>query len=252
MKRVILFFVVFCTSLSLFAKVPRNGYITVGYVNSEIGKKGEANPLKSRYGMSISAGYSYFLNKKPILDNFYVGLDWTFLHGDFRQYRIKMSDHIKPSNLDNYKYSADLKENNEIDHTSIGMQFGPSLTMVPYKDLQISTYFRYSPTLDFIETSMDPYDPPTDLRLGSYIESVDYSYGGYYVVGLSASYRIFMVGIEHSWGSVDHRVHTSSGKQNITFNNKGTWFNIGVRLGKGGFSKKKKNYTYDNELTQIY
>lgn len=250
MKKILLLSIVFVCSLQAFAKVPRNAYVTVGYVMSEVKKQGEYSGLNSRYGMSISVGYTFLLNKKPLWNNVYVGVDWTFLHGDFRQYRFKMADYIPKSRLGEYN-QKDINENNEIDHTTIGMQIGPSLTMMAAKDLQLSAYFRYAPSLDFIETSVDPYNPPTDARLGSYQESVDYSYAGYYTVGVSASYKIFMAGVEYTTGSMQHRVHTSNGMQEVKFDNKGVWLNIGVRLGKGGIGKKK-NYTYDDALTNIF
>lgn len=250
MKKILLLALLTFFALQLSAKVPRNGYLSVGYVNSQLGKKGE-DPLKSRYGMAISAGYTYYFNKKPYFEHFYVGLDWTFLHGSFRQYRIQIQDHVPTSRLPEFKYQQDLPKKNEVDHTSIGMQFGPSVTYMPMHDLQVNAYFRYSPTLDFIESAMDPYDPPTQLPLQYYQESVDYSYVGYYSVGLSVSYKLFMVGVEHSWGSMTHYVYSGSSKQDIKFDNKGTWFNIGIRLGKGGFGKGK-NYSYDDRLTQVY
>ena len=251
MKKILLLSILTICALQLFAKIPRNGYLTVGYINSELSKKGE-DPINNRYGMSISAGYTHYFNKKPILNMLYLGVDWTFLHGNFRQYRVEIDDFVASDGLDNFKYKQDLSKKNEIDDTSIGMQFGPSITAMRLKDLQVSAYLRYSPTLDFIESAMDPYNPPTQLPLEYYQESVDYSYVGYYSVGLSVSYKIFMLGIEHSWGSMSHYVYAGTSKQNIKFDNKGTWFNIGIRLGKGGFGHKKKNYTYDNDLTQVY
>lgn len=253
MKRLIILSILLITSILSWGSQPRNSYLSVGYIKSELSKKGENNSLPSRYGMSISAGYTHFFNKKPILGSLYLGLDWTFLYGSFRQYRIHLEDYIPPSELSKYKYPKELQQNIELDQTTIGMQFGPSVTYLPLKDLQISAYYRYAPGLGFIETAVDPFNPPSDVRMESYIESVDYSYVGYNFLGLSVSYKIFMVGIEHKWASMSHRVNTSVGKQNISFKTTGTWFNIGVRLGKSGVKKgKKKNYTYDDNITQVY
>ncbi|MCD8266204.1 MAG: hypothetical protein LUC33_03520 [Prevotellaceae bacterium] len=177
-----------------------NGYFKKRYANISFSKSTLEQGLlsvKSNYGLSLSVGRTFYVTK-PLLNILRVGIDATWIDLSYRNYDAPYYDPYDSydylgryySNTRSYwdygdYYEDDDDEKLSIHELGIGVQFGPSITINPVKQLDIHAYLRYAPTFAAF------YYTDGIFRGG---------YGSFWTAGLSVTYRFIGLGIEGKFG----------------------------------------------------
>lgn len=147
----------------------RAKYFNIGYDMQEFtNDKLSTSPYSQDFSFSLTAGRTFYLHRRPILDLIKFGLDWSYF------------------DLTYGRYSSEFEDDECINKAEIGMQFGPSVTVNPIDFLKVSAYFRYAPSFAMA------FDDSFAFHGG---------FGSFCNVGLSVAYKVISVGIEHRWGT---------------------------------------------------
>ena len=181
----------------------KSGYVNFGYAFQHFESKETGFlTLTSDYAASFTLGKTFYLHKTPIGKCIKFGIDWTFIDVNFANY-------TKSFQKDYWV------EKSRLYHIDAGMQLGLSVTLNPVKGLNFNQYFRYAPSSSGLYNGrFKPYE---------------YKYAGFYVAGLSISYKVISVGAEYRWGTAKYEFTTEDnfGYQE-TYNNK--WTTKAVRM----------------------
>jgi len=180
-KTVFLLLTVFITLQSINAQVtttPRARYLNLSFEKQKL-KHEDGFSINSDYAAAVTLGRTFYLHKTPIANMIRIGLDWSYFDLNFAGY--------SQDNPDYDDYYEDEDEKLKMYKLEAGMQFGPSVTVTPVNGLNISAYFRYTPSFSGI------YD--------DYMEEFAYGYASFFNTGVSISYKAISIGIEQRWGS---------------------------------------------------
>lgn len=164
----------------------RKKYFHLSYSSTKMSNDNDLSGIqyKSKYGVSMTFGKSYFLHKKPIAGMLYIGIDATWIDLTYSYYRY---------NLGNYfgEFGFDDKESYEISdyQGEIAMQVGPSFHLYPIGKMQIEAYFRYAPTFSLL------------VEDGSFAGN----YATYFVSGGAISYHCIGLGAEARFGNCKYK-----------------------------------------------
>lgn len=170
----------------------RNKYFNLGYNAQKVEVKDEeTEKMHSDFGFSLTAGRTYYLHKKPILNMIKFGIDWTYLDLTVAKYSPAYDDDeydsYYGSNYDDYYSDEDDDEGIGSYKFELGMQFGVSVTVNPVDFLKVNAYFRYAPCFSGM---YDDYE-------GNFYTS----FGSYFVGGMAVSYKVISLGVEKYWGT---------------------------------------------------
>lgn len=158
---------------------PGNNYLNVGYLSQELKADEDTEglfKLKSKFGASLSAGRTFFLNRTAVAKVLHFGIDWTYLDLNYSNF--------KPFEGEDF----DEEDQIDVQKAEAGMQVGPSVHVGLADRFTLSGYFRYAPSYSAL-----------------YIDD-EFSggFGNFFVVGLTANYGTFGLGYENRWGSSKH------------------------------------------------
>lgn len=207
MKKLVVL-VVLLSTFAAFASAQevkdRPKYRNLAFVQQEIKLKGTDYKLKSEYGGAFTMGRSYYLHKKPILGLLRFGLDWSYLDLNFALYQEEMA-----RSSDKYNYYQ----------LEAGMQFGPSITLTPLKNLKINVYGRFAPSFSGIYNDE--------------VEEFACAYASFYVVGGAISYKVISFGVEQRFGEAKYKFDgydDDSSSSKVKLETTGTRFYISFRF----------------------
>lgn len=184
----------------------RKKYTVIGFVNQNLENKDieESGKYKSKFGVTLQKGKTFFLHKKPIANMIKIGIDWTFIDLNFAKYKDGNGISINlPSMDDSYDEDYDYDDEEEgldidlgVMQLEYGMGFGPSVQVTPFyhigkglEYIKAYTYFHVTPSYSaIIETT----DNETNFNHG---------YCTFFNFGVGLSYKVISVGFEHRWGT---------------------------------------------------
>lgn len=153
----------------------RNKYIDIGFATSTM-EQDNFPKLKSNYGVSFTAGKTFYLHQQPIANCLRFGIDATWFDINYTNYKI---EHITYRGTDKYDYHQG----------EVSMHVGPSLTITPVKNLNIVGYFRYAPTFSGLYAN----------------DEFSGNYASMFVGGASLSYGVIGLGIESRFGNSKYK-----------------------------------------------
>lgn len=136
-KGIILLLVAIMSTTVGFAQERRDNwrrpYADIGF-NSMTMSSANIPDLISNYGVSFSAGRTFYLHSKPLL-GMRLGIDATWFDLSYTNYQIM-----------NITYSG--KENTmQYEQVELAAQIGPSLTFRPFGKFNVHGYMKYAPTV---------------------------------------------------------------------------------------------------------
>lgn len=146
-------------------------YFHVGYVIHELKNENTLRNFESDWGLSLSVGKTYFLERRPIADLLKVGIDWSFADLNYSHFNLPW-------------------ETREwiINKFEVGMQVGPAIIFYPSSRIRVHTYFRYAPSFSGM------YD--------NQWEAFGSGFGSYFAAGAKIHFFGKLgAGIEQRWGS---------------------------------------------------
>ena len=142
--------------------------------------------MKSRYGVAITSGQTYFVHKEPIKKMIKFGIDVTWLDLNYTNYKEFAVDYSNHSDR-----ATDLPE---LHHADLSIQVGPSIHINPVDRLHLNTYFRVAPTYSAIYDNTD--------GMGGY--------GTYFVTGGTVYYGNVGLGAEYRFGNTNLKPYGES------------------------------------------
>ena len=161
----------------------RSKYFNLNYVNQKLSPdidgwdKLGGGELKSDFGAAIVWGKTYYLHKKPLAGMIKFGIDWSWMDLNYAQYKVEA-----------YDYDTDELYSEKAHQLEYGMQIGPSVTINPVHHLEVSAYFRVTPSY-----SMMYLDDSFNSNFALF-----YSFGG------SVAWKVISVGVEGRWGQAKY------------------------------------------------
>lgn len=181
-------------------------YSNIGYVNQSLTRKENGGGTwRSDVGFYYGFGRTYYLHKKPIAGMIKFGIDWTFCDMNFAKYEDTFgffNGHAEDMGYGDYYYeeghlpsSPELNgsvEMKKMQQYEFSTQIGPSVTINPVSYLKAGLYFRVAPSYSLL-TIQDSYG--SDLL---------HSYGTFFTLGGSVSYKAISIGIEGRWGNTKY------------------------------------------------
>jgi hypothetical protein len=174
----------------------RNRYVNFSYVSTKLSQDG-APDLNSKFGVALTRGHTYYLNKKPIANCIYFGIEATWIDLTYTNYK-------------NDKLITDNSDKKDIHEGEVSMQVGPSITVNPTGALNIQGYFKFAPSFSGI------YDN----------DKFNGNYASFFVGGGVISYGMIGIGIESRFGNSKYKTlysknddndNSTSGKIKTTF-----------------------------------
>lgn len=159
-----------CGECECCLKVPKQTYINLSTTNTNLKMMGGAG-MRSNMGAAFEVGKTFFFNgKKPLVvanaAEVRFGLDASFL------------------DLQVNKWNKSVIAGEEMYYAHVGMQFGPSVTVTPLKNMNIRLYGHYAPSFAV-------------LTLGDDVDAGGmYGFTGYMTGGLHVSYKFVTLGVE--------------------------------------------------------
>ncbi|MGL4992956.1 MAG: hypothetical protein ACRC6R_02295 [Bacteroidales bacterium] len=155
----------------------RPNYVNFNYALQDISLNG-SDQIRSDVAAALSVGHTFYLfNSKPLGGMVRFGIDATWIDVNYAYYDLRGTSSTSFSD--------------EIHQLELGVQVGPSITVTPIKNLNISAYFRYAPTF----ASRVAFDEDLDENY------VGGNYASFFVTGASISYGIIGLGVERRWGN---------------------------------------------------
>jgi len=180
MKTTIYSFVLLLFATGVFAQAdkerftPKRNYVNLAYVHQKnMFDKGALPPetLYSWFGVAAELGVTYFVNEKnPASDMLYFGIDLSYLDMQFNSFKVK--DPVEGAN----------KRDRFTNFANLGIQIGPSLTVMPKERFSANIFVHYAPSV-------------AAYALPSY-DYVFYGYAGYLTLGAKVSLRYATLGVE--------------------------------------------------------
>ena len=180
MKTTFYSFVLLLFTTGVFAQTikeritPKRNYVNLAFVYQKNIFEKSASPLessKSWFGAAAELGLTYFINEKnPASDILYFGLDLSYLDIQFNSFKLEDTSG-GVNRRDQYTNFANL-----------GIQLGPSLTIMPKERLSVNVFVHYAP-------SVAAYALPN-------YDYVYYGYAGYITAGAKVALRYVSIGFE--------------------------------------------------------
>lgn len=149
-------------------------YFNLNYSSASISQP-NTEKISNDFGAGFTVGHNYYLHIAPIASMLWFGIDATWFDINYNKYSYTR-----------YRYYGD-SSSEKIHQGEVGMQVGPSLTIVPVNKLKIKTYFKFAPSCAIL------YDS------GS--EDVSCGFAPMFNGGLSVNYGFIGAGIEARFGS---------------------------------------------------
>ena len=188
----------------------RKKYTVVGFVNQNLeSKEEEGGKYKSKFGVTLQKGKTFYLHKKPLANMVKIGLDWTFVDLNFAKYKDGNGISFNIPSDDDFSggdYGYDEDESGiDLDlgvmQLEYGMGFGPSVQVTPFyylgkglEHIKAYTYFHVTPSYSaIIETT----DDDTNFNHG---------YCTFFNFGVGLSYKVISIGFEHRWGTAKYNM----------------------------------------------
>lgn len=163
----------------------RDSYVNFNYASMRLSQDGSPK-LNSEYGVAFSHGHTYYLNKTPISNCLYFGIDATWIDVNYTNYKnVKIYDGTS---------SSDDSDNNYIHEGEISMQVGPAIIVNPTGKLNIEAYFKYAPSFSALYAN----------------EDFLCNYGSFFTTGGVISYGIIGIGIESRFGNSKYKTTSGS------------------------------------------
>ncbi len=168
----------------------RRKYFNLGYHTGSLKPAGhDGYECGSEMGFGLDIGRTWYLHKRPIAGLMKVGLDATFLSVSYD----KLDEVDYPDNLFGIVMDGGDGMMDELDEMveignhriDVGVHVGPSLTINPVSRLMLRAYFHYCPTYSMLLID----------------EEFCGNYASLFTYGLSVSYGVIGVGVEHRFGS---------------------------------------------------
>jgi len=183
-------FSVISTALAQERNKFRPNYINFNYAFQNA-KFNSIDKVSSNIGAALTVGHTYYILKsKPLGGVVRFGIDATWIDINYANYNLKLSS--IPSPQAEFYNISDLVEQ-KIHQLEIGMQVGPSITITPIENLNLSAYFRFAPSFS---TSVRVIDEDT---------YVDRGYASFFVAGASVAYKMISLGVEQRWGKPKYK-----------------------------------------------
>ena len=180
MKTTFYSFVLLFFATGIFAQAdneritPKRNYVNLAYVHQKnIFDRGAspAESFTSWFGVAAELGFTYFINEKnPASDMLYFGLDLSYLDMQFNSFKMKDTAEGE-KNRDRFTNFGNL-----------GIQLGPSLTIMPKERLAANLFVHYAPSI-------------AAYALPSY-DYIYYGYAGYITLGAKITLRYVSLGVE--------------------------------------------------------
>ena len=180
MKTTFYSFVLLLFATGVFAQedteriTPKRNYVNLAYVHQKnTFNRGALPPesLKSWFGVAAELGVTYFINEKnPASDMLYFGIDLSYLDMQFNSFKVEDT----AVGLD--------KRDRYTNFLNLGIQLGPSLTIMPRERFSANLFVHYAPSVAF-------------YALPSY-DYIYYGYAGYITLGAKVTFRYVSLGVE--------------------------------------------------------
>lgn len=181
-------------------------YMNIGYVNQSLTRKEYGGGTwRSYFGFHYGFGRTYYLHKKPIAGMIKFGIDWTYCDLNLAKYEDTFgffNGDAEDMGYGDYYYeeghlpsSPELNgsvEMKKMQQYEFSTQIGPSVTINPVSYLKAGLYFRVAPSYSLL-TVQDSHG--SDLL---------HSYGTFFTLGGSVSYKAISIGIEGRWGNTKY------------------------------------------------
>lgn len=169
---------------------------------------------KKDWGVGITAGRTFYVHKKPILNMIKIGIDWSYLDLTYVKYKKANIEDPDLAYIPQQRYFGDQQ-------AEYAMAVGPSVTVNPIDKLKVNAYLRYMPACSVIFD-----DKKADVQFAS---------GGQF--GMSVSYKLIALGFETRWMSSKYNllhgedeIDDSTKDDKFKFNTKSFRFFIGFRF----------------------
>lgn len=163
----------------------RAKYFNIGYVKQKMSPDIEGPDalgldaeIKSKFGISLSWGKTYYLHKKPLARMIKIGLDWSWLDINYANYSPESSA----------GEFGQEESGSTMHQAEIGMSFGPSVTVNPIHQLKVSGYFRFTPSYSGLYAD----------------ESFYHHYATFFNTGFSVAWKVISIGCEWRWGTATY------------------------------------------------
>lgn len=163
----------------------RAKYFNIGYVKQKMSPDIEGldalgldAEIKSKFGISLSWGKTYYLHKKPLARMIKIGLDWSWLDINYANYSPESSA----------GEFGQEESGSTMHQAEIGMSFGPSVTVNPIHQLKVSGYFRFTPSYSGLYAD----------------ESFYHHYATFFNTGFSVAWKVISIGCEWRWGTATY------------------------------------------------
>lgn len=156
----------------------RAKYFNVGYVIQNSKPVDPGYEYRSKLGVSLVWGRTYYLHRKPLARMIKFGLDFSWMDLNYAKYsdmRSVGSDGAAGGNKDLNLGAHQLE---------YGLQFGPSVTINPVDHLKISAYFRVVPSASLVLLE----------------DNINANYATFFATGGAISWRVISLGVEGRWG----------------------------------------------------
>lgn len=172
----------------------RKKYFHLSYSSTKLIPDGTGSDwgYRSKYGVSLTFGKSYYLHKNPIARMLYIGIDATWIDLTYTYYKYNMGDLFGGMDFGMGKEDMYIKDY----QAEIAMQVGPSIHVYPVGKMHIEAYFRYAPTFSLLVE---------DGNFGG-------NYATYFVSGGAVSYHCIGLGAEARFGSCKYKSFGGDGE----------------------------------------
>ncbi|SFS36910.1 hypothetical protein [Sphingobacterium wenxiniae] len=166
-------FILFVCGLLSHTVIAQEGwsskYINLGFNSTKLKVEDFDESIKSKFGINLTSGRTFFFNKEPIADMLRFGLDWSWVDAHYSKFT-----------------DEDFDEEFSMQKLNLGMQAGPSVTVMPVDNLKIKAHLRYAPSYSLF------YDADEELYT---------AFENYFIPGLTVSYGAVGLGLEYRGGS---------------------------------------------------
>lgn len=179
----------------------RAKYLNISYItNQKLTAEESGEEWKSKFGMAITWGKTFYLHKKPLFRMLKFGLDWNWSEVSYANYKshpenLNSESSTGPLPADrSMEWEEDWNEEYEEDEEDfegfgmhqidIGMAIGPSITINPVDHLKIGTYFHFIPTFSGVILN--------DEFNSGYVSNFSF--------GAAVAYKVISLGFETRWG----------------------------------------------------
>lgn len=172
----------------------RKKYFHLSYSSTKLIPDGTGSDwgYRSKYGVSLTFGKSYYLHKNPIARMLYIGIDATWIDLTYTYYKYNMGDLFGGMDFGMDEEDMYIKDY----QAEIAMQVGPSIHVYPVGKMHIEAYFRYAPTFSLLVE---------DGNFGG-------NYATYFVSGGAVSYHCIGLGAEARFGSCKYKSFGGDGE----------------------------------------